>query len=242
MLIYKHPSFTIYFGASDDLLFPAQYLLGEKTNSLITEHPYSKLASLMPIKAVTFLQQNHTVDGIVITHEQQKIKTAFSEQGDFLITADVALGIGVMTADCLPIIYYDAEHAVVAIAHAGWKGSVNGISGQVINILQKNYNTDIKKLIIIFGPSAKSCCYTVSSEFKEHIQEPFKKLVFREFDKQVYFDLPLFNRFYLENLGIPETAFNVDFNYCTICTPSFYSYRRQKEKAGRQMTVVCLLD
>jgi len=146
-----------------------------------------------------------------------------------------------MTADCLPIIMHDTAHNIGMIIHAGWRGSVQKIGSKALECMQKDFNTDLQKLRILFGPSAKACCYEVTQEFIEHLDAfEFGPRAVRRQGEQLFFDLSLFNRLQLESCGVPKEAFCMQYNLCTICNDTFYSYRRQRDQAGRQMTVLCL--
>ena len=239
MLIHNNPLFAIYFGNAEDELDPEQYLHYSPGTRLLDLDSYKKLEKPLCLNSLIFLHQVHSDQGVVITSES--FIEPFKQDGDYLVTNQKHVGIGVMTADCLPIIFYDNMRHVVAIAHAGWKGSVQQIAPNVIQKMQRQFGTNIEQLRVFFGPSAKGCCYEVDESFPEHL-EPFAfgQQALRKEERGLMFDLPLFNRLQLEDIGVPKEAFKLDYNFCTMCDLSYCSYRREGNKSHRQMTTVAL--
>ena len=78
-------------------------------------------------------------------------------EGDFLITNQPGMGIAVLTADCLPIIFYVPQHNFVAAAHARWRASIAGIGIKVLENFNQQYNLDLSQVQVYFGPAARSC-------------------------------------------------------------------------------------
>lgn len=239
MLVHNNPLFSIYFGNAEDELDPDEYLHYPPGIRLLELESYKKLKRFLHLDRLTFLHQVHSNRGVIITPET--FIEPFKQDGDYLVTNQKQSGIGSMTADCLPIVFYDNMRHVVAIAHAGWKGSVQQIAPTVIGEMQQQFGTNVEQLRIFFGPSAKGCCYEVDESFPEHL-EPFAfgHQALRKEEHRLMFDLPLFNRLQLEDMGIAKEALKLDYNFCTMCDPSYCSYRRRGKKGHRQMTVVAL--
>jgi len=243
MLLHSHPMFKIYFGDARDKLFKQQYLNLPPDKNILEMEQLATLKKAMSLESLMFLNQVHGTDGLIINSEDQlQNLRPFSKDGDFIITNLKHVGIGVMTADCLPIIFFDKRNQVIAVVHAGWKGSVSHIATKVVGHMQKNFNTKIEDLKVIFGPSAKVCCYKVTEDFLEHLEDvEFLERVIHRREDGLYFDLPLFNMILLGDLGIKKESILFKYNDCTICDNSFYSCRRQGKYSGCQMSVVCLI-
>jgi len=243
MLIHKHHFFKIYFGDAKDKIYKKDYL-DLPADKIIFELPqFAALKKVMQLENLVFLHQVHGSNGLVIDSlEQAKKIKCFTQEGDFLVANVKHVGIGVMTADCLPIVFFDKRNQVVAIAHAGWKSSVKQIVPKAIDQMQKTFCTKVEDLKVIFGPSAKSCCYKVSEDFIEHFEEfEFLDRVVQRRSDGIYFDLPMYNVLLLEELGVKKDAIQLKYNDCTVCNPLFFSHRRAGELSGRQMTVVSLI-
>lgn len=238
MLLHSSPLFSIYFGNANDALFPDHYLNYPSGTKLLTVDPYKKLKKLLRIERLYFLRQTHSASGLEILNDDFD---SFKTEGDFLMTKEKKTGLGVMTADCLPIIFYDTFHHAIAIAHAGWRGAVAEIAPKVALEMQERYGTKFEHLRIFFGPSIKSCCYAVGGDFLKELESSTlgEQVLYQE-ERGIMFDLPLFNRLQLEDIGIPKEAFKTDYNFCTSCDVRYCSYRRDGDKSCRQMTVVAL--
>lgn len=240
ILLHDAPLFRMYFGNSSDALYPSVYLKTDHTNST-DKSQFDKAKKTLNIKNLFFLHQTHSAQGYSATPELLTTTNSFALDGDFLITSFRAIGVGIMTADCLPIIAYDPIHNAIGIAHAGWRGSVNNIAITMVKQMQKEYKTHLNQLQIFFGPSAKVCCYEVDQSFKKNLENyPFFEQTLREHDNTLFFDLSLFNRLQLEAMGIDQSCFNVEYNICTMCDPLYFSHRRDGNSAGRNMTIVSL--
>lgn len=238
MLLHNNPLFKIYFGTADDRL--SKPVIVSEIDTQLQERAHTALLKTMRLTHLIFPLQTHGVEGHVITRAE-KNNEAFSMSGDYLLTQEKAIGLGILTADCLPIVLYDAINGAVGIVHAGWRGSLGRIASKVALHMQKVFCTDISKLQVFLGPSAKSCCYLIKEDVLRSLED-FTCIdeVVHKASGRLFFDLPLFNCIQLQELGIPKDAFHIQYNSCTICDQRFCSYRRDGNNACRQMTVVCL--
>ena len=209
------------------------------------EKPKSIQAKL-GLANIVLLKQVHGVVGCVIEENNRAIQD-FSVEGDFLITDQRNIGLGIASADCLPIIFVDEKHGAVGIAHAGWRGSVgsnsegNAIVKVVLDSMQQKYGTTVNDVSITFGPCAQKCCYQVKEDFLPHVDETkftFASEAITKKDDSYFFDLLLFNKKLLLSLGVPENVIHEQFSKCTICNHEYHSYRRQGDAAGRQVSCV----
>jgi len=234
--------FTIYFGDARDQFFPDEHRDALNGQQLLARKPFARLSSVMEINSVILLHQVHGTDGTVVTSDNVSGIKPLGDEGDYLITQEAGIGIGVLTADCLPLIIYDKQHHAVAIVHAGWKGTVNGIAIKALEHMCRAYGTDPSQVQVIFGPAARPCCYQVTSEFLDYLA-PFSwgTSAITSRDDKLFFDKVLFNSRALQEQGVLSASLVLDNNMCTMCNHQFYSHRRQKEQAGRNLTVVSLL-
>lgn len=233
-MIIKNDCYTIYFGNSKDNISKQIDCVPQET-PLKEHNKFTPIIDHLAIQDLAFLNQTHSIDGMVIDQEIP----AFDKDGDYLITNKKNIGLGVMTADCLPIIFYDAKNHIAAAAHAGWRGTVAGVAGQTIKAMQQKYGTTLQDLHVFFGPSAKKCCYIVDEPFVKNIKEYALQVINRTSNGAITFDLPGLNAVQLQKAGIKKQI-NTDYNFCTICDHQFFSYRRQAEQAGRQMSIIAL--
>lgn len=234
MLIHKDPHFTIYFGSASDQLYPAEYLALAPDTNLLSYPIFARLRTITPLQQLYFLRQTHSIIGHTI-HDISFLP-AFAHEGDFLITKEKLIGLGVMTADCLPICIYDPYQKVSAVIHAGWRGAVAGIVQKAITAIQTEYP---ENLMVFFGPAAKSCCYQVQEDMIQHL--PINHLqhtyLFKQ-DDHWYFDNATYIKHIITQMGVTQKNIILNYHRCTICNTEFFSHRRQGKLAGRQMTVM----
>jgi polyphenol oxidase len=201
----------------------------------------NELRQKLGLTHLVFQKQVHGVEGWNITDTHQLIGSldCFTHVGDFLTTDQINVGIGVLTADCLPIIFYAPKKHAVAIAHAGWQGSVKNIATETLIALRTNYGIDPADVQIVFGPAAQVCCYEVKKDFEQNLHGcAYQQL--SERNGHFYFDNPKLNMCQLIAAGVKQENIDLSHHACTICNHEFHSYRRAENKNnyGTQATIV----
>jgi hypothetical protein len=149
-------------------------------------------------------------------------------EGDALISDRPSVIVGVKTADCVPILLVDPVAHVVAAIHAGWRGTAERIVATTIRALSVDWETDPRNLRAAIGPSIGVCCYEVGPE----VARRFGMAV----SHQVHLDLPGINEMQLRAAGVSNVWVSGE---CTFCAANrFYSFRREREQAGRMISFV----
>ncbi|TET35487.1 laccase domain-containing protein [Candidatus Dependentiae bacterium] len=244
-MIHDDVRFSIYFGDAKDHMYPAQYQQW-KAVDLMNHPPAKAISNALDIDHLLFLKQVHGTNGMRATRELIEDIDPFVIEGDFLITQESHFGIGVMTADCLPVVCYDISHHVAGIAHAGWRGAVAGVVDAMLQMMHEQCGTMITDTLFFFGPSAKQCCYQVDDAFGRYVAPySFADAVLERRAGTTYFDLPGFVQRQLLEMGIQESQIRLNYNSCTVCDHRFCSHRRATQAGtasaeGRQMTVVAV--
>ena len=154
---------------------------------------------------------------------------------DGFITDARNLPLAIFTADCLSVFLYDSRKPAIGLLHAGWRSSKENIVSCAINLMRSKFSTDPADLFAGFGPSIRSCCYEVSVEFKDNFS--FGLI---ESSGRIYLDLAEVNKKQLFDSGVKkENIF--DSGICAYCDSNdFFSFRREKEVAGRMISVIAL--
>lgn len=156
-------------------------------------------------------------------------------QSDGAVTVDKEVPIAILTADCIPLFFYDYENKAIGLAHAGYKGVLEGISKELINMMKQRYKSRPENILVGIGPTIRACCYEVGKEFKEYFPN---HVISRE--GKLYCDLVRANWKELLSSGIKETNI-VDSGFCTSCSnEEFFSYRKEKNTAERIMSLIML--
>jgi len=182
-------------------------------------------------QSITFLNQVHGINGFCVKTSSKSLELR-ERDGDFLVTKERGVAIGVLTADCLPIVLFDKKNCGVGVVHAGWRGSVKNISLKALEMMQKEFGTNPADVIAYFGPSARVCCYEVGRDFEVS--------ALCERGNKFFFDNTNFNYLQLLEAGVLEENIEKKYNLCTICSELYHSYRRDRDRSGRQATVVVL--
>ena len=185
--------------------------------------------------------------------------------GDGMITDAPGLILGVLTADCLPVILADPKHRAVGVFHAGWRGTAKRVVEKGVGEMHRWFGSDPHVLKAAIGPGIRGCCYEVGPEirsafdaqfaygrelFREtkerneiHEKYPLLFLTSRapghsELPKKIFLDLAEANRRQLIAAGLQPKNIS-DLGLCTLCRQDlFFSHRGQKGITGRMMAAV----
>jgi YfiH family protein len=150
-------------------------------------------------------------------------------EGDAIISSEPGVAIGIRTADCVPILLADTRTRVVACVHAGWRGTAANIAGATVEALVSR-GCQARNLCVAIGPSIGSCCYEVGSEVACQFDQR------RSNDEILTLDLAGINETQLMKAGVKEIWKSGECTYCH--ADRFFSFRREKEKAGRMLSFI----
>ena len=134
---------------------------------------------------------------LVLLHQVHSNKIFFINKkvkkkliGDGLLTKNKNLAIGILTADCCPILFYDPKKSIIGAVHAGWKGAFKNIGVKMVSEFKKK-GTKLEDLYVAIGPTISQNSYEVKKDFKHRFLR--QKLSNRKFFKikrnKIYFDL-----------------------------------------------------
>jgi len=161
---------------------------------------------------------------------------------DALITQAVNVPIAVFVADCLPIAIVDVERRVLALVHAGWRGTAACIVSCAVHAMRDSFGSVPSGCWAVLGPRAGKCCYVVGSDVRDAFPPDLAATpgVFTQCgDETLLLDLGLANKTVLRDSGVAHDRI-VDTSVCTICTSDYFSARRDGSKTGRNMMVAML--
>ncbi len=163
--------------------------------------------------------------------------------GDGLITKSKNLPLGILTADCAPILILDTKKKIIGAVHAGWKGAYKNI---VIKVLKKFINIGSRKrdIIVVIGPSISQKSYEVGREFKDKFLRKNRKnsIFFKSIQKKIYFNLVKFIHNQLISFGIfkidviRKDTFDKKNNFFS----ARRSLKRNETDYGRNISVIML--
>jgi len=187
------------------------------------------------------LNQKHTNQ---VVHFKNETSVENKLTADAIVSEVKNVGIGILTADCAPILFYDPKRKIIGCAHSGWKGALNGI---IKNTVEKfnELNSNNKDLIAVVGPCIGKKSYKVKEDFfnKFISQENNNEIFFEKIDnKKFLFDLRGFINQEILKSGI-ENVENLEMDTFSQ-KEFFYSYRRsqlnKENDYGRCISVILM--
>ncbi len=214
-------------------------------------------------KAEIFLRKNGIAPQRVVkcrlSHEMQIRHVAQQDAGkgvwsnlapipetDGLITSEKELFLYLITADCLPILLYDPIQKVVGIAHAGWRGTVNGIAEKMVQKMISNFNSDPQHINLLIGPSICGSCYEVGEEvataFQKNYPSYFDQILKPITNHKFLCDLQSAITLQIVESGIPLIQI-VKTEICTKEeTDRYFSARAEGIETGRFASVIGMIE
>ncbi len=154
---------------------------------------------------------------------------------DGFVTDQAGLSLGIRVADCAAILAGDSKNGVIGAFHAGWKGAAGNIVPKgiehMIQIGAKHKNIDV-----YVSPCISLKNFEVGEEVASQFPDQF---VDRISFKKPHVDLKAFIRWQLLNAGLKDDNIEISPD-CTVHNSKFYSYRRERDRAGRMLGLIKL--
>lgn len=238
----RHGFFTRKGGASSGVYAGLNCGYGSSDQSDIVRINRTRVAEAMDVELddLAGVHQVHSTVVLPVTEAPQEPRP----KADAMVTATPGVALGVLTADCQPILFADADAGVIGAAHAGWKGARDGIVEATLKAMS-NLGAEIARITAVIGPTISQRNYEVGPEFYDDfvIDDPEAARFFAggEGDR-MHFDLPLYTLTRLRQAGVKEAEWT---HHCTYAEPElFFSYRRsthlKEADYGRLISVIRL--
>ena len=164
-------------------------------------------------------------------------------EADAMVTTMPGLALGILTADCTPILFANTRAGVIGAAHAGWRGAVDGICGATVEAMVA-LGADPASIVAAIGPTISGANYEVGEQFKADFLalHPDGEAHFLVPDgKKTHFDLPGFVEAQLRQSGVQSIE---RVGGCTYGAPErYFSHRyatHRATKTGRQIAIIGL--
>jgi len=185
--------------------------------------------------------------------------------GDGMVTNVPQIALGILMADCFPVLLVDSRNKAVGAFHCGWRPTVKRMVEKGLGIMRREYGTRPADVYAAIGPGIQSCCYAVGQELRDHFESQFAygrdlfhtvqesdpvrekyPLLFMNMRApghgdlciKLHLDLREANRRQLLALGVPEKNI-LALKPCTACDRrTFFSHRAEKGRTGRMIAVI----
>ena len=196
----------------------------------------------LPVERLATVHQVHSPDVVVVDGSYNGERP----QADAMVTATPGLILGVLSADCGPILFADAQQGVIGAAHAGWKGAVTGVLENTIEAMIA-LGARRERIVASLGPSISQENYEVGPERVDSLKEmnPDYAAYFSPSPKDghAFFNLKKLTVDRLANAGVQVE----DLGLCTYPDEDrFFSFRRTTHRSepdyGRQISAIAILE
>lgn len=220
----RHGFFTRRGGASSGVFEGLNCGHGSSDQTEAVTINRARVAEAMqvaPDNLVT-LHQIHSADVVTVTGPS----AGDLPQADALVTNAPGVALAVLTADCQPVLFADAEAGVIGAAHAGWKGALAGVLEATIDAME-GLGARRSAISAAIGPAISQASYEVGPDLFDAFtaEDPrFARYFAQGAGDRMQFDLPGFGLARLRAAGIGQAEWT---RHCTYAEPDrFYSYRR----------------
>ena len=204
----------------------------------------SRALTAMGLEKISMLTCNqiHSAEAIFVERSWQP---GAAPRADAMVTNLPHVALGILTADCAPVLFADQKNHVIAAVHAGWRGAISGITDNTIKLMVSK-GAERANIVAAIGPAISKTSYEVGAEFRHQFMDKDpENVVFFLSGKNVgkfHFDLPAYLVSRLQMAGISQISV-MNRDTCLERT-YFYSYRRSLYNAdpeyGRGLSLIAL--
>lgn len=166
---------------------------------------------------------------------------------DGLVTNEPGVPIMTFYADCVPLFFYDTVKKVIAMAHSGWRGTVEKIGAKMVSYMEKEYGSKSKDIVCAIAPSICQKCYEISEDVAMHFLGVFgtsygNELLFAKENGKYQLNLHKACEITLLDAGILPEHLDVT-DLCTCCNPDvFFSHRASHGMRGNLAGVMMIRE
>lgn len=233
----RHGFFTRKGGASSGIFAGLNCGLGSSDQTEIVTINRARVAEAMGTDHLITVHQTHSAIALPVTGP-------LVAEADAMVTDQPNLALGILTADCQPVLFADPLAGVIGAAHAGWKGAKGGILEATLDAME-NLGAKRANINAVIGPCISQAAYEIGPEFFETFtdDDPETRRFFANGQGQkMLFDLPGYGLWRLREAGVGQAEW---CGHCTYSAPEkFFSYRRTTHLGeadyGRLISVIML--
>lgn len=222
-LACRHGFFTRKGGASSGIYAGLNCGTGSGDQTEMVAINRARVTEAMgtPPEALVTVHQVHSARAIPVTGPM-----TVRPEADAMVTATPGVVLGVLTADCQPVLFHDPQAGVIGAAHAGWRGAVDGVLEATLDAMEA-LGANRQNISAVIGPTISQAAYEVGPEFLDRFRaeddEATRFFANGQGDRYL-FDLPGYGLYRLRQAGVGHAEWT---GHCTYRDPSrFYSFRR----------------
>lgn len=189
------------------------------------------------------VKQVHGNDILLVDESNLDLTHFLKVEVDAIVTNQTGIMLGILTADCFPLLLWHPEKPLAAAIHAGWRGAANGLIDKVIQTITKHFDCPADELLAAIGPGIGAHKYEVDRPVRDAFRQGtgFWDDISEETRLGHWkLNIPLSCRLQLEAAGLKPQKIEVE-EQCTCCHPElFFSHRRDNGTTGRQIGFIKL--
>jgi len=221
--------------------------LGTNTNDQAAHVEANRVAVArafdLPPQLLLTVKQVHGSNILAITEPNFDLAHFQTVESDAIVTNQSGILVGVLVADCYPVILYDPTTAAAGVVHIGWKGAAAGLIGQTVQAMQDLFGSRPEQMKAAIGPGIGAHKYEVDRPVRDAFRQGSDQWSRISQETRLghwLLDLRLSCLLQLEQAGIPRKVVD-EVTECTCChKEKFFSHRRDQGQTGRQMGFVLL--
>ncbi len=179
--------------------------------------------------------QEHGANVTVVPGQEAELSLA-----DGLVTCSEGLALGVLTADCVPILLLAPRVRAIGILHAGWRGTAARIAERGVTAMQRAFDVKPAEIEVALGPAIGGCCYWVGPDVIARLVAAIRGAALMPVRSAGFgpVDLRAWNRIQFIECGLPPAQIHV-IGPCTSCAAEdFFSFRAAGGRTGRQLSFI----
>ncbi|MCI8865125.1 MAG: peptidoglycan editing factor PgeF [Lachnospiraceae bacterium] len=247
----KHGFSTRFGGVSEGVFSSMNFTFTRGDNPEHVRENYRRMAHALGVDMgrMVLSHQTHTTH-VRAVDEADAGKGLLRERDyqdvDGLVTNVPGITLVAFFADCVPLFILDPVHRAIGLSHSGWRGSVNRIGKETLDVMGREYGTRAGDVVACIGPSICRDCFEVGPEVAEKFSRAFSQrywpqLYDKKEDGKYQLDLWRANQIIFTEAGVrPENIHTTDI--CTRCNPRLlFSHRAMGERRGNLAAFLCLM-
>lgn len=237
-------------------------------NEFCVEENFNRFSKAIDVTTDSLVFSDQIHESVVRKVSKEDCGKGFERTSDIigvdgLMTNEPGVTLTTFYADCVPLFFLDPVKSVIALSHAGWRGTVKGIGPKTVEAMEVAYDCDPANILVGIGPSIGVCCYEVSEDVIKAFQNRLnhdiiykvakpvngQKQTIRQYDSdettsvkegKYMLDLWEANRALLIEAGIDPSHITTT-DLCTKCnSEDFYSHRVMGNDRGSLAAMLAL--
>ena len=240
-LACRHGFFTRKGGASSGIFAGLNCGTGSSDQTEAVAINRARVTTAMDLapEALVTVHQVHSAKAIPVTGP-----LTIRPEADAMVTATPGVLLGILTADCQPVLFHDPVAQVIGAAHAGWRGAVDGVLEATLDAME-TLGAQRSRITAVIGPTISQAAYEVGPEFLDRFRaedDEATRFFANGKGDRMLFDLPGYGLYRLRQAGVGHAEWT---GHCTYRDPArFYSFRRTTHAAeadyGRLISTIRL--